>query len=106
MNGLNWLPGPLIKWFLKKMSLEEVFQIAKRAKNLKAEEKTIIGFSPKKEEIYFFEGKIKGKIVPQRGKNGFVWDKIFQPKDSNKTFAEMSPKEKNEISMRKKTIEK
>jgi len=45
-------------------------------------------------------------IVEPKGENGFGWDKIFQPEGFEKTFAEMSMEEKNEISMRKKAFQK
>lgn len=49
----------------------------------------------------FFEGKIIGEIatMPQ-GKRGFGYDPIFVPSGKKKSFAELSPDEKNEISHR------
>ncbi|MEM3154905.1 MAG: non-canonical purine NTP pyrophosphatase [Candidatus Woesearchaeota archaeon] len=41
-----------------------------------------------------------------RGTRGFRWDKIFQPEDYKKTLAEMMPEEKNEISHRRKALNK
>ena len=57
-------------------------------------------------EFHFFEGSIKGKIVFPRGKNGFGWDRIFQPSGHNKTFAEMTKEEKFKISMRTVAVNK
>ena len=46
------------------------------------------------------EGKIKGNITKEpRGKNGFGFDEIFEY--NNKTLAELSPTEKNNLSARK-----
>ena len=51
------------------------------------------------------EGVCKGKIILEaRGKNGFGYDPLFQPEGSDKTFAEISPKEKNQISHRAKAL--
>ena len=47
-----------------------------------------------------FVGKCDGKIVPPRGENMFGWDPVFEPKDYNETFAEISLEEKNKISHR------
>jgi non-canonical purine NTP pyrophosphatase (RdgB/HAM1 family) len=98
---LNGLPGPLIKWFMKKLGNKGLFEITKKFDNYKAEAKTIIGYAKNKNEIYYFEGSIKGKIVPPRGKFGFGWDSIFIPEGYLKSFAELTNEEKNKISMRK-----
>ena len=50
---------------------------------------------------HVFEGKIHGKITTDcKGNNGFGYDPIFIPNGYNKTFAEMSNEEKNNISHR------
>jgi len=106
LDCLNGLPGPLIKWFLKTVGNTGLFEIAKRFNNYQAEAKAIIGYSKDKVNIEFFEGSIKGQIVPPRGDNGFGWDPIFMPEGFTKTFAEMSEEEKNELSMRRIALEK
>ncbi len=56
---------------------------------------------------YFFEGICTGKIITERkGNNGFGYDPVFVPDESDKTFAEMAMAEKNKFSHRKKAIEK
>jgi len=100
-NCLNGLPGPLIKWFSKAIGNDGLAKIAEKLGDDKAEAKTIIGYAKNHEEIYFFEGIIKGKIVKPRGESNFGWDPIFLPDGKEKTFAEMNREEKNEISMRR-----
>jgi XTP/dITP diphosphohydrolase len=58
-------------------------------------------------ETYIFEGVVEGKIglVPE-GKNGFGYDPIFIPDGYEKTFAEISLNEKNQISHRAKAFNK
>lgn len=100
-NDLNGLPGPLIKWFLKTIGNEGLYDIAKNLKSQGAVAKTVIGYSDLDGNISFFEGAIKGIITEPRGDKGFGFDPIFKPDGQDKTFAEMSPEEKNELSMRK-----
>ena len=58
-----------------------------------------------KEEL--FEGICEGKIIEQkRGSQGFGYDPVFIPEGSNKTFAEMTMKEKTQYSHRAKATEK
>jgi len=103
---LNGLPGPLIKWFEESLGNEGLADIAQKMGNNQAEARVMIGYAKNPEEIYYFEGVLKGKIVPPCGENGFGWDKIFVPEGHDKTFAQMSPEEKNSISMRKIAFEK
>lgn len=104
-EGLNGLPGPLIKWFMKTIGNDGLAKIVETFGNNKAEAKTIIGYSNSEGEISFFEGSVFGTIVAPRG-TGFGWDPIFMPVGHTKTFGEMSALEKNSLSMRKVAVEK
>lgn len=55
---------------------------------------------------YVFEGKIKGVITTSaRGNSGFGYDPVFQPEGYDKTFAELTLADKNEISHRARAVE-
>lgn len=57
-------------------------------------------------KLYLFEGTVKGRIRYEKtGTDGFGYDPIFEPENSNKTFAEMSIEEKNKLSHRAKAVE-
>ncbi|MCH2233031.1 MAG: RdgB/HAM1 family non-canonical purine NTP pyrophosphatase [Crocinitomicaceae bacterium] len=61
---------------------------------------TVIAFASEN-GLEIYEGEVKGQItLERRGKEGFGYDPIFLPEGSEKTFAEMSLEEKNEISHR------
>jgi len=106
LDSMNGLPGPLIKWFMKTIGMIGLVKIANKFGDTKASAKTMVGYAKSKDDIFFFEGEVKGKIVSPRGDNGFGWDPIFQPEGSDKTLAEMAMEEKNEISTRKIAIQK
>ncbi|MFQ5620216.1 MAG: RdgB/HAM1 family non-canonical purine NTP pyrophosphatase [Candidatus Nanoarchaeia archaeon] len=105
-NCLNGMPGPLIKWFMKTIGNEGLTNLAEKLENNNGEAKTIIGYAKNKDEIYFFEGAVKGTIVKPDGDQGFGWDPIFKPEGHDKTFAEMNREEKNELSMRRMALNK
>lgn len=106
IDGMGGLPGPLIKWFVKSMSLEGLVKLAESVGDKSAEAKTIIGYVNEFGEINYFEASIKGKLVLPRGSIGWGWDFIFQPEGYDKTFAEMTMNAKNELSMRRIAIDK
>jgi XTP/dITP diphosphohydrolase len=55
----------------------------------------------------FFEGSIEGEITTQRiGSGGFGYDPVFKPLGRNKTFAQMSLEEKNQLSHRAIAVRK
>ncbi len=106
VEALNWKPGVLSKRFLNSFkSTEDCFRsiIKSTKKSLKqnAHFKTSISLTMQKGHNIVFSGKIEGKISDEiKGDYGFGYDPIFIPKDYKKTLAELSTKEKNEISHR------
>ncbi|MFT6829570.1 MAG: inosine triphosphate pyrophosphatase [Candidatus Paceibacteria bacterium] len=101
IEGLNGLPGPLIKWFMDSIGNEGIATIAQSFNSKSAEAKTIIGHAKADGSIVFYEGVVTGKTVSPQGETDFGWDQIFMPDGYDQTFAEMSREEKNNISMRK-----
>ncbi len=52
-------------------------------------------------------GEAEGHLIlEEKGRNGFGYDPLFVPLGYDRTFAEMSPEEKNRISHRGKALEK
>lgn len=60
---------------------------------------TVIGGDP---PVGIFEGRVGGTIVPPRGEGGFGYDPIFE--FDERTFAEMTPDEKNDASHRGRAL--
>lgn len=86
-----------IRLLLEKLKGEE---------NRRARFKTVITWVSK-EETQQFEGVVEGHILysPQ-GEKGFGYDPVFMPEGENRSFAEMSIQEKNNISHRGRALEK
>lgn len=88
VEGLNGLPGPLIKWFLKSVGAEGIAKMASESGNAKAVVSTIYGFIDAQKNITYFDAEAAGTVVAPRGTGGFGWDPIFQPEGSTQTYAE------------------
>lgn len=74
--------------------------------NRKARFKTVIALIIDG-EVKTFEGIVNGTILTkQQGTDGFGYDPIFLPEGSDKSFAEMSREEKNQISHRGRALRK
>jgi XTP/dITP diphosphohydrolase len=68
--------------------------------------KTVISLMWEGKE-YLFEGITEGQILQERkGNNGFGYDPVFLPEESNKSFGEMDLAEKNVYSHRRKATDK
>ena len=104
IKSLNGFPGALVKWFIKSLSLEDINNILFKYEDKTVVATTVIGYFDGKEK-HFFKGEVQGTLVPRRGE-GFGFDPIFQPKDSIKTFGEMTRAEKGKVSHRMKAVKK
>ncbi len=68
-------------------------------------ETAMVFYAPQKSLVLKANGIIKGKVLTTpRGENGFGYDPIFIPQNHHLTFAQMSEREKNEISHRRAAI--
>ena len=75
-------------------------------KNRNARFRTVISLILDGEE-YSFEGKVVGEILYQKtGNDGFGYDPIFKPTGFDQSFAQMTIKQKNEISHRGVAVKK
>lgn len=101
----NGLPWALIKFFLKSVGMHWLIQMLEPFMNKKAKVVSYVGyFDGVKEEFFCWE--VYGSISPiVIWESGFQFDKIFIPEWETRTFAQMSSKEKNAISHRKKAFE-
>ena len=101
IESLNGLPGALVAWFLDTIGAKGILKLLVGEKNRKASVSTCIAFADET-GVSVFTGTINGNIAESfRGESGFGYDPIFIPDGYDKTYAEMTADEKNEISMRK-----
>jgi len=106
ISALNNLPGIKSKRFIDenggiKNTFKLIFKNISQRSDNKAYFKTSISLTINEKNTLFFNGVVGGEITEKpRGENGFGYDPIFVPDGYNKTFAEMTSKEKNNVSHR------
>lgn len=111
IDALNHEPGVYSARYAGKhgdhdANIDKVLANMSHSFNRKARFRTIISLMWNGAE-HLFEGTVDGTIRAQRsGFKGFGYDPIFQPDGHNITFAEMTMKQKNEISHRARAVEK
>ncbi|KNH07142.1 Ham1 family protein [Perkinsela sp. CCAP 1560/4] len=110
LGALGNFPGPYVKHFLSKVSLEDINRLADTFENRKITAHCMFALAKSTDphECEIFHGSVEGSIVPPRGNNGFGFDPIFEiTHDSSRlTLAELSTKAKNSVSHRGRALEK
>lgn len=105
-DALGGLPGIYIKFFLEEIKPEGIHKMLSGFENKSATAACTIAYMDGTlDEPIAFRGAVKGQVVPPRKDNGFGFDLIFIPQDHDKTFSEMKPEEKNNISHRRRALE-
>ncbi|MEN9961548.1 MAG: hypothetical protein RL045_1802 [Bacteroidota bacterium] len=88
------------------VNLELVLQNLQEKTNRRARFVTVLTYYSEG-SYHSFEGDIQGSIVESpRGTQGFGYDPVFQPAGEQRTFAEMTLAEKNQIAHRARALEK
>ena len=99
LAALNGLPGTQASSFWEYMR-DDICKIIATLGNSRAEVSVALGYTDGRTIKHFVTTK-KGSIAPQpRGTRRFDWDRIFIPSGDTKTYAEMTPSEKNKTSPR------
>ncbi|NJN83043.1 MAG: non-canonical purine NTP pyrophosphatase [Caldilineaceae bacterium] len=105
IHAWNGLPGALVAWFLDSVGVDGICKMLAEYDDLSATAETFLGFYDG-ERCAVFSGRMDGRVVRSpRGSLGFGWDPVFSPDGWDKTFAEMTPAEKETVSMRSRAVE-
>lgn len=105
-NTLGQLPGPFIRFFVDALGNEKICRLLDSFTDRSAVAVVVFALCDE-QGIQVYRGEMSGQISNQPlGSNGFGWDAIFIPTGSEKTYAEMTPEEKDRFSFRAKALEK
>jgi XTP/dITP diphosphohydrolase len=103
--SLNGFPGVYSAHFLKTWKFGPVMELLRR-RSRTAFFRTVAGLQ-RRGRRWTFVGEVHGRIAEKpRGNRGFGYDPIFIPAGGTRTFAEISPEAKNELSHRSRAIRK
>jgi XTP/dITP diphosphohydrolase len=99
-DELGNFPGPYVRWLLEAAGGKGLAAIAYALNNRAAKAQCCVAYWDGVDG-HVFNGECLGEVLVQpRGTQTFGWDPWFQPRGSTKTFAEMSPEEKDRLSHR------
>lgn len=103
LDGLSGLPGPFCKFFEITLGAEILLKLAGIAGSNDITIECLASYYDG-EKMLFGHGKIHGKAVEARGKNGFGFDPVVLPDGYRQTMGEMQPDNKLEMSHRGQAI--
>lgn len=110
IDALNGAPGVYSARYAGEQknaddNMNKVLEALENISNRNAHFKTVIAININQEQ-HLFTGIAKGKIIQEKiGNHGFGYDPIFQPKEIEKTFAELTMEEKSRYSHRAKAVQ-
>ncbi len=104
-HAWNGLPGALVKWFEETVGCQGMLQMVNGFDDWRATAVCCFAVYDG-QNMKIARGEADGTLADSiRGGNGFGWDVIFIPEGYDQTYGEMSSKEKNAISHRKRALD-
>ena len=106
IDELQGFPGVYSKYVFFTIGLPRILRLLEGIENRRAVFRSVIAYSTPGSSPVVVLGECIGAIsTMQRGKNGFGYDPLFLPDGSQRTFGEMTTKEKNMYSHRSKALD-
>lgn len=100
LQAMGGFPGPLIKWMLDAMGAEGVARTALALGDPRASAICALAYHDGERTLKGV-GETRGFLLDgARGQHGFGWDPVFRPEESELSFAELSPEEKDHFGHR------
>jgi XTP/dITP diphosphohydrolase len=106
VDALHGFPGVYSAYAYKTLGDAGLLNLlAHEAANRLAHFQAVIAYVDPHGQLHLFSGRIEGSIsnTPQ-GEGGFGYDPVFIPKGHERTFAQLTPAEKNAISHRGRAL--
>ena len=106
VDGLEGFPGVYSRYVYDTIGLQGILKQMENLDDRQASFKCVLGLLLEDGTTHKFVGECKGRIIHEmRGDGGFGYDPIFIPDGFDRTFSELPPEEKNEISHRGRAMQ-
>lgn len=106
IEAWNGFPGPFAKFILDELGNVRILEILENETNRNVIVKSAIGYHDGK-EVHVFTGEVRGTLAfKEEGTDGWGFDPIIIPDGQNQTYAQMASNKKNQLSHRKKALDK
>ncbi|MGB3023819.1 MAG: non-canonical purine NTP pyrophosphatase [Candidatus Saccharimonadales bacterium] len=102
LDSLNGLPGPFVKFFMKRMGDDALYKIGAVDDSVRIV--CTMGYYNGRQEI-IVDGIMTGTVVAPRGEDGFGFDPTIVPDGYTQTIAELGTDVKDTISHRRKACD-
>ena len=103
INALKGFPGVYSAYVYKTLGIDGILKLLEGVDDRSAYFKSVVAYWDG--ELHLFKGRVDGEIIREkRGNGGFGFDPVFRPSGFDRTFAEMTTEEKNEISHRGRAL--
>ena len=107
VEALENFPGVYSRYVYDTIGLQGVLKQMESIVDRVTRFKCVLGLMFEDGSKHKFVGECKGNLIHEmRGTGGFGYDPIFIPDGYTKTFSELSPEEKNEVSHRGRAMHK
>ena len=101
IDSIQGFPGVYSAYVHRTLGCDGIIRLMEKVENSAAHFQCCAGHIDDKGNITIAEGMVDGHIIlEKKGDNGFGYDPIFLPEDHDRTFAQMSLEEKNDLSHR------
>lgn len=105
LDGLAGFPGVYSAYIYRIWKFAPILELL-RKRSRRATFRTVAGVRQGR-KTWIFPGESRGWIAPRpRGTHGFGFDPIFIPDGEHRTYAELTPDEKNRVSHRSRAMRK
>jgi XTP/dITP diphosphohydrolase len=106
IEAWNGFPGPFAKFILDKLGNDRILEILAKETNRNVVVRSAVSYHDGK-DIHIFIGEVEGTLAfEQRGTDGWGFDPIIIPNGETQTYAEMGHVKKNQLSHRRKALDK